>query len=51
MNIQSVTIRKAKPEDARARESLNVRVWTDAYRHIFPEEVFLEKENRLEEKI
>ena len=51
MNIHSVTIRKAKPEDARAWESLNVRVWTDAYRHIFPEEVFLEKENRLEEKI
>ncbi len=27
-----------------------IRVWRDAYRHIFPEEVFLEKENRLEEK-
>lgn len=51
MNVDSVTIRKAAPEDARGWETLSIQVWRDAYRHIFPEEVFLEKENRLEEKI
>ncbi len=51
MNVDSVTIRKAAPEDARGWETLGIQVWRDAYRHIFPEEVFLEKESRLEEKI
>lgn len=51
MNVDSVTIRKATPEDARGWETLGIQVWRDAYRHIFPEEVFLEKESRLEEKI
>ena len=50
MRVDSVTIRKANPEDARGWEILVNRVWRDAYRHIFPEEVFLERENRLEEK-
>ena len=51
MNVDSVTIRKAAPEDARGWETLGIQVWRDAYRHFFPEEVFLEKESRLEEKI
>lgn len=51
MNANSVTIRKAKPEDARGWATLANQVWRDAYAHIFPEVVFLEKENMLEEKI
>ncbi len=50
MRIDSVTIRKAKPEDAGGWETLSNRVWRDAYRHIFPEEVFLERESRFAEK-
>ena len=51
MNINSVTIRKANPEDARGWYTLTGQVWRDAYRHIFPEEAFPGKENKLEEKI
>ena len=51
MNANSVTIRKANPEDARGWATLVNQVWRDAYRHIFPEEVFLEKDSKLEEKI
>ncbi len=51
MNHELLTIRPARPEDARGWCVLGNRVWRDAYAHIFPEEVFLEKENRLEEKI
>ena len=46
-----VKVRKANPEDARGWYTLVNRVWRDAYHHIFPEEVFLEKENNLETRI
>ena len=51
MSRETVTIRPVRSEDARAWCMLGIRVWRVAYRHIFPEEVFLEKENRVEEKI
>ena len=51
MSLENIAIRPAKPEDARDWCMLGNRVWRAAYRHIFPEEVFLEKENKLEEKI
>ena len=51
MSLENIAIRPAKPEDAREWCMLGNRVWRAAYRHIFPEEVFLEKENKLEEKI
>ena len=51
MKLENVTIRPVRPEDARGWCVLGNRVWRVAYRQIFPEEVFLEKENRLEEKI
>ena len=50
MSLENITIRLVRPEDAREWCMLAIRVWRVAYRHIFPEEVFLEKENRVEEK-
>ncbi|MBO4211877.1 MAG: GNAT family N-acetyltransferase [Oscillospiraceae bacterium] len=51
MDSNAVKLRKANPEDGRGWYTLVNRVWRNAYRHIFPEEVFLEKENKLETKI
>ena len=51
MNSNGVQLRKANPEDARGWYTLVNRVWRDTYHHIFPEEVFLEKENNLEKRI
>ena len=45
------TIRPVKPEDAEQYINLTNIVWRDAYKHIFPEEVFIEKENKAEDKI
>ena len=50
MNIELLQIRKVKPEDARDWCILGNKVWRDAYAHIFPEEVFKEKDNQVEEK-
>ena len=47
----SIIIRKVKPEDARNWYILKNKVWRDTYSHIFPEEVFIEKDNQLEERI
>lgn len=44
-------IRKAESKDAEEYIRLNNFVWRDAYKHIFPEEVFLERESRAEYKI
>ena len=46
-----VWIRKVKPEDARGWFVLGNKVWRDAYSNIFPEEVFIEKDNRIDEKV
>lgn len=51
MDKESLQIRKIKLEDARGWFILVNKVWRDAYSHIFPEEVFVEKDNQLEEKV
>lgn len=43
--MEEIIIRKARLEDAERYVDLNNLVWRDAYKHIFPEEVFIEKEN------
>ncbi len=48
---ENIIIRTARPDDARAYHTLGNLVWRDAYKHIFPEEVFVEKESKLEKKI
>ena len=45
-----VMIRKVKPSDARNWLLLVNKVWRDAYKHIFPEEVFKEKDNSVDRK-
>lgn len=51
MDKSLLKIRKVTKEDARGWYTLGNKVWRDAYSHIFPEEVFVEKENKVEEKI
>jgi len=51
MKQELLKIRKVKPEDARNWYILGNKVWRDAYNHIFPEEVFIEKENQVEERV
>lgn len=51
MNKDFLKIRKVESKDAREWFVLGFKVWRDAYKDIFPEEVFLEKESRLEEKV
>ena len=51
MNKELLQIRRVKSEDARGWYILVNKVWRDAYRHIFPEEVFLEREKQAEGKI
>ena len=51
MDSNLLIIRKVKPEDARGWIELINKVWRDAYSHIFPEEVFIEKENKIEERV
>ena len=47
----NITIRPTKLEDAEQHVKLGIFVWRNAYKHIFPEEVFIERENKAEEKI
>ena len=51
MNKDKLKIRKVTTDDARGWYNLGNKVWRDAYSHIFPEEVFLEREKRNEERI
>ena len=51
MDKSLLTIRKVKPEDARGWVILHNKVWRDAYKNIFPEEVFIDRESKMEEKI
>lgn len=39
------------PEDGKNWIVLVNKVWRDAYSHIFPEEVFIQNDNQLEEKV
>lgn len=48
---KNVIIRKVQTKDAEGFETLVNKVWRIAYKDIFPEEVFVEKENKLEKKI
>ena len=50
MDKNSLIIRKVTPEDARNWFIFGNKVWRDAYAHIFPEEVFIERDNLVEEK-
>lgn len=50
MNRDLLKIRKVKPEDAKNWLILGNKVWRDTYHHIFPEEVFIERDNQVEEK-
>lgn len=51
MNQELVNIRKVKKEDARQWFVLLNKVWRNAYSHIFPEEVFEERDRKIEEQI
>ena len=46
----NIIYRKAIEKDSREWNEIVNRVWRDAYKDIFPEEVFIDKENRIEEK-
>ena len=50
-NEKEIIIREAKIEDAEKYVDLNNLVWRDAYKHIFPEEIFIEKEKMKERKM
>ena len=51
MDKKLLKIRKVKVEDARGWYKLGNKVWRDAYSDIFPEEVFIEKENQVEVRV
>ena len=51
MNKELLNIRKVTSEDARDWFIFKLKIWRDAYKNIFPEEVFIDRENKLEEKI
>lgn len=51
MNIELLKFRKVNSKDARGWFILANKVWRDAYKHIFPEEVFIEKEKQVNERI
>ena len=48
MDKSLLTIRKVKPEDARSWVILHNKVWRVAYKNIFPEEVFIDRESKFE---
>jgi len=49
--MNQIIIRQTKIEDAEQHVKLGILVWRNAYKHIFPEEVFVERENNADEKI
>lgn len=51
MNKELLQIRKANSNDAREWFVFGFKVWRDAYKNIFPEEVFIDRESKLEEKV
>lgn len=51
MKNESISIRKVIEKDALKWFTLINKVWRDTYNHIFPEEVFIEKENAINKKI
>ena len=51
MDRNLLKMRKVRSDDARDWFILKNKVWRNAYHHIFPEEVFIEKDNQVEEKV
>ena len=51
MKKELLKIRKVNSNDARGWLTLANMVWRVAYKNIFPEEVFIEKEKQLDERI
>ena len=51
MDKDNILIRKVRISDAREYILLLNSVWRSSYQDIFPEEVFIDLENRLEERI
>ena len=49
--MKNIIIRKVKSEDAEQYIKLGNLVWRIAYRHIFPEEVFIDRESKEQVKI
>ena len=47
----SIVIRPVKNEDAEQYIKLNNLVWRDAYKHIFPEEVFIDLDKSTQKRI
>lgn len=51
MNNESIIIRKVNENDAYNWFLLVNKVWRDAYKDIFPEEVFIDRDNKIEQKV
>lgn len=51
LDKNNILIRKVKTSDAEQYIRLKNLVWRDAYKEIFPEEVFDEMDNKVEEKV
>ncbi len=51
MDKELLNIRKVTSEDAREWFIFGFKVWRDTYKNIFPEEVFIDRESTLEEKV
>ncbi len=49
--MSDIVIRPVKPQDAEQYIKLNNLVWRVAYKHIFPEEVFAERDKQASQKI
>ena len=51
MNKELLEIRKVESKDAREWFIFGFKIWRDAYKNIFPKEVFVDRESKLEEKV
>ena len=48
---ENIKIRKVTEDDGEGWYTLTNKVWRIAYGHIFPEEVFIDNENRFEDRV
>ena len=51
MDKNKLKIRKVNSSDARKWYIFQFKMWRDAYKDIFPEEVFIDRENKLYERV
>ena len=51
MDRNLLKIRKVKPEDAKEWFVFGFKIWREAYKNIFPEAVFVDRESKLEDKV